>query len=178
MQKEVISSPVRKGFTLFELMLVVVIIGLVYGLVAVRFGHHETPKVKLTDLYDYLTGIRCKESVELVCSGDRCGKCRIYVDGQDINRTLKLFTHKPDVYKPLPYGDYVEYSFYPQIDTLGNPVSTCFRYRVNVNGVGDELIVSTEKGTVYFPAYAEPKKFENVDGVMNYLADLKKGLFQ
>ena len=154
------------------------IIGLIYGLVAVKFGHHEVRKVELNDLYDYLSGIPCSESVELVCTGESCENCKVYSDGKDSNRTLKLFTHKPDVYKPLPYGDYVEYSFYPRIDTLGNPVSTCFRYHIDANGVGDEIIVTTRKGTFYFPAYAEPKRFDDIDGVMNYLADLKKGLFQ
>ena len=163
----------KGGFTLFELMLVIVIIGFIYALVAVKFSQNEEKKIKLSDLPKILQDSRFYKSAEVVCLEDNSKKCKIYFDNELSKMSLQLFKKKPIVYKLMPDETLKEVEFDPVIDEDQKPIPVYFRYKVRKNGAGDEMIVDDGKGALLMFAYADPVRFNDVESARDRIIEIK-----
>lgn len=163
----------KEGFTLFELMLVVIIIGIIYALVAVKFSQNENKKLKLSELPEMLRSSKFYRSAEVVCKEDDSKKCIIYFDNNLSKQTLRIFNKKPLVYKLMPDETLKEIEFDPVIDEEQNPVPVYFRYKITKNGAGDEIIVDDGKGALLMFAYAKPKRFDDAESARDKLIEIK-----
>jgi len=161
----------KEGFTLFELMMVIIIIGIVYALVAVKLTQEETKEVKLLELPKLLRDSEFKKEVEVVCTEKELNRCKIFFDGNLSKISLKLFDKKPIVYKVMPDESLKEIEFYPIIDE--EPVAVYFRYKVTKNGAGDEIIVDDGKGALLMYAYQEPERFDDVELARDKFIEIK-----
>jgi len=110
----------KKAFTLFELMVVVMIIGIVYALVLGRFNPKQHIKiVQLASLRDILTQ-KHKEGQRLdLILYDKCQKATLFINNEkqekmDINLKPRLF-EGIKVYKSDPFGHERKISFTPVI---------------------------------------------------------------
>jgi len=86
----------RRGFTLIELMLVVLIIGLVYGLAVnsmQRFSSEEDEVVTLMTLPDYLAKRHHRDHLAVICI-DRCRECSLYADGKVVKKIEPFIDEK------------------------------------------------------------------------------------
>ena len=163
----------KGGFTLFELMIVIIIIGIVYTLVAIKFSQNEEKKIKLFDLPKILRDSKFYESVEVVCTEDEVKKCKVFFDNNLSKTSLKVFEKKPIVYKLMPDETLKEVEFEPIIDKNQKPIPVYFRYKVTKNGAGDEIIVDDGKGALLMFAYAEPKRFDNIESARDKMIEIK-----
>jgi len=151
----------RNAFTLFELMIVVLIIGIVYALVLGHFDPKQRIKVfSLSSLRDTLSQIHHEgQRIDLVVYG-KCKKTAYFINNElqekmkvDISDTI---FQDLKVYKSDPFGHEREISFTPVIinDRL-EPV--CFKYTIYPNGSGSNYIVfkKSEEKYYIFPPYFE-----------------------
>jgi len=163
----------KGGFTLFELMIVVIIIGIVYTLVAVKFSQNKETKIKLSDLPKILQDSRFYKSVEVICIEDDSKNCKIYFDNNLSKMSLQLFKKKPMVYKLMPDETLKEIEFEPIIDENQKPVPVYFRYKVTKNGAGDEIIVDDGNGALLMFAYAVPVRFDDIESARDKMIEIK-----
>lgn len=151
----------RKAFTLFELMVVVMIIGVVYALVLGSFDPKKSLKiVTLQHLKEVLTPYWTKGlQLELVVY-DRCRESTLVINGEiqeeiEINIDSKLFKDIK-VYKQDRYNGEREITFSP-ILVDRKLYKTCFRFTLFPNGSNTSYIIkSGKKYYSYFPYFEEP----------------------
>ncbi len=149
----------KKAFTLFELMIVVMIIGIVYALVLGRFNPKQHIKiVQLESLRDILTQ-KHKEGQRLdLILYDKCQKAALFINNEkqekmDINLKPRLF-EGIKVYKSDPFGHGRKISFTPVIiEDKIKPV--CFQYTIYPNGSASNYIVEQKNRYYVFPPYFE-----------------------
>ena len=152
-------SKQRHAFTLFELMIVVVIIGVVYSLVLGRMNPKQHMKiVKLESLRDTLTQYHKEgERLELVLY-DKCKKIALFINNElqeemKVNIAPTLFTDV-EVFKSDPFGHERKINFMPRvIDNRLEPI--CFAYTIFPNGSGSNFIIKKQEQYYVFPPYFE-----------------------
>lgn len=135
----------KKAFSLIELMIVIVIIGVVYTLLVGSFKSVAKPTKKqlsLLNLKKHLQEIPHSSSVKLLCLDD-CSSCDIFVDEEKYNEEpIENFLDKSvDIYNyNFSTGVYeVDKKIY--FNSEGVEENICFSYSVDKRGVGEQLIV-------------------------------------
>lgn len=147
----------RKAFSLIELMIVIVIIGVVYTLASTKFQTigEESTHVSLENLKIYLQKFPHTKDVRLLCLED-CSSCDIFVDGKK-QATINDFLDKSvKVYRyDFSYGAMEQTKeVYFNKDNVEKYV--CFSYTVDKQGVGEQVFIEF-KGIVYdFSNYLAP----------------------
>jgi prepilin-type N-terminal cleavage/methylation domain-containing protein len=144
---------VRKGFSLLELLIVVVIVGLIYTLALNNLEQKSEIQepVRLSNLKDFLQKIPHQKSVRFLCL-DECKSCYILSDGEHLEEydTLldKLVDEDIEIYsytmrnrfelqeKGIYFTDEREYE------------NICFSYEVDATGRGEDIFVLSQ-GKVY-----------------------------
>jgi prepilin-type N-terminal cleavage/methylation domain-containing protein len=150
----------RKAFTLFELMVVVMIIGIVYGLVLGSFDPKKS--VKITTLKDIKSALSTHwikgKKVDLYVY-EKCKKIALFVN-DEIQDDLKLNIDSNifkdiKVYKNALTGDQREIKFRSVlIDERVKKV--CFHYTIFPNGSSSSYIAKSGKNYyVYFPYFED-----------------------
>ncbi len=149
----------KKAFTLFELMVVVMIIGIVYALVLGRFNPKQHIKiVQLDSLRDILTQ-KHKEGQRLdLVLYDKCRKSALFINNEyqekmEINLKPHLF-EGVKTYKSDPFGHEREITFTPVI-IENKLVPVCFHFTVYPNGSASNYIVAQKSRYYVFPPYFE-----------------------
>lgn len=151
----------RHGFTLFELLIVVLLIAILYG-VFINKLQQNAPKeqreqVTLTTLKKLLSQFPVQHEREVICT-EPCKECRIYLDGHPLEEgELTLFETPPTVWRPDPYGAYQPVTFSPLLDPRHEAKQVCFRFSLFRNGSSSSYIVQTgEKRYLVFRPYLFP----------------------
>ncbi len=143
----------RRAFSLIELLIVVLIIGIVYTLGVSSFQQigEKSKEVTLLNLREYLQSLEHEKSVKFLCLDD-CSSCDIFIDGE-VDESLKgafddFLDDKIEVYR---------YDVFQGLQKVTNEVyfnseeveeSVCFSYTVDKKGVGDQVFVKF-RGKVY-----------------------------
>jgi len=138
----------KKAFTLLELLLVVVIIGIVYGLVigSMKRINDKEAHLGFETLPSFLEEFHHKNRVAFVCT-DSCKSCAVYVDGKKVKevdafmaeeRVLRFWRFDPDLGPQ-------EIRFSPIFDEDDRESDVCFRYEIFEDGSRSEMIVETQK---------------------------------
>jgi len=137
----------RKAFTLLELLLVVVIIGVVYGLVigSMKRINDKEAHLGFETLPSFLEEFHHQNRVAFVCT-DNCKSCAVYVDGKEVKevdafmadeRVLRFWRFDPDL-------GVQEIRFSPIFDEDDRESDVCFRYEIFKDGSRSEMIIETE----------------------------------
>lgn len=138
----------RKAFTLLELLLVVVIIGVIYGLVinSMKRVSDKEAVLGFENLPSFLETFHQRNRVALVCINS-CKECALYADGEKVReidsfmageRVLRFWRFNADT-------GVEELRFTPVFDEDGREADVCFRYEIFEDGSRSEMIVETEK---------------------------------
>jgi len=150
----------RKAFTLFELMVVVMIIGVVYALVLGSFDPKKSIKViTLKDIKSALLPHWIKGKQVDLYVYDKCKKSALFVNGElkeDLKVNIDSYIFKDiKVYKSALRGDRREIKFTPVI--IDDRVKkVCFQYTIFPNGSSSSYIVKSGKNYyVYFPYFED-----------------------
>ncbi|MDR1460731.1 MAG: hypothetical protein LBI78_03725 [Campylobacteraceae bacterium] len=164
---------IRGAFTLFELLLVLLLIVISYGLFAQNFSVKslEEESVKLEKLNLYLAKIGGdKNLISLRCI-DNCNECRLLVNGKDINTTLNIFEKDNAVnayyydgrrLEKLVFDDYYINEYKRE--------KVCFRLDVYPNGSSDELVLEYKRKAYLFENYIEDGRvFDSIASAQDFL---------
>ncbi len=153
-------SKSSRGFTLFELLIVVLLIAVLYGVFISKMSSSpkkEAEKVTLETLKKTLDLFPAQRSRELICT-DPCTHCRVYIDGSAVKGTeVALFKKEPTVWVKDRYGQFRQKTFLPLNDPEHGVKNVCFRYKLYRNGSGSSYIVQTDDKHYYvFKPYLHP----------------------
>lgn len=148
----------RRAFSLLELMIVVVIIGVVYTLSVNSFSriNDESVKVTLGTLKEYMQNIPHEKSVKFLCLNN-CKACSLYVDGikdeslsgvfdELIDETIEVYTYD------FSYGTQLKSKdIYFNEEDVDEEI--CFSYEVDKKGVGEQVFVKFQESVYDFSTY-------------------------
>lgn len=139
----------KKGFSLLELLIVVVIIGVVYTLVVSNFSHFQgmPEKPTLAKLKNFLRAIPYEKKVELICLRE-CSRCFVFVDGakqEEFDKKLEGFL--PQAVESYRYSS--KTGFEPMEERVffsdeHNYEKICFSYALGADKQGEEMFVVSE----------------------------------
>ncbi|OIP55191.1 MAG: hypothetical protein AUK54_04385 [Helicobacteraceae bacterium CG2_30_36_10] len=132
----------RKAFSLIELMIVIMIIGVIYTLAITNFAKlsDKSSMLTLSNFKEYLIGIPHAKSAKIFCLDD-CSQCDILVDGNKTKTIENFLDDSVRVYGyDFSYGFMeVQKEVYFNIDNVEENV--CFSYEVDKNGVGNQVLI-------------------------------------
>lgn len=149
----------KKAFSLIELLIVIVIIGVVYSLSINKFNklsEVDATKITLSNLKEYMQNIPHKNSVRFLCLDD-CSACSIYVDDK-IDKKLEgslngFLDSSVNVFKyDFDNGmqEKKEDAFFNKDNVEKN---VCFSYFIDKYGVGDQIYVEFKNKVYDFTNY-------------------------
>jgi prepilin-type N-terminal cleavage/methylation domain-containing protein len=144
----------HKAFSLIELLIVIMIIGVVYTLVVGNFNSIAEEKTKLTlkNLKEYLLSIEHEESVKILCLDD-CSECDILVDTQKYKSIEDFVDEDIKVYRYDALYGYtkIEQEVYFNVEDVEEDV--CFSYEVAKSGVGSQVLVEFKEKFYDYTSY-------------------------
>jgi len=154
------ATSVKKGFTLFELMLVVLLIGIIYGVFVHKLSQKERNSdkntVTLETLKGFLLQFSPKREATLRCI-DPCDTCYVYRDGKKVNDLeIPLFEKAPNVYRADPFGQLRRISFTPIQGKHGEVLDVCFEFTLFENESSSSYIVDNGEKIYLFDPYMKP----------------------
>jgi hypothetical protein len=166
-------SRVRGAFTLFELLLVLLLIVISYGLFAQNFSlkSMEEEPVKMEKLNLYLAKMGGdKNLVSLRCI-DNCNKCRLLINGEDTNATVNIFEQNSGVNAYYYDGKRLEKRIFDDYYiTEYKSEKVCFRMDIYPNGSSDELILEYKRKVYLFENYMEEGRiFDSIASAQDFL---------
>ncbi len=156
----------RSAFSLLELMIVVVIIGIVYAMALSSFNppvKKELDTFSLTTLPQYLRKNHPLVDAKLVCFKP-CGKCKIMVDGEwkeedevDLFSKGSVKSYTLDI-----EGFATEKEFAPH-DMNDAYRQACFILHKNANDSLSPIVLESKGEYIYYKAgYEEVEKYESL----------------
>ena len=156
------ASSSKGGFTLFELLLVIVLIAVLYGVFISKLsskpkaGEAVAVTIGTVGAYLQLFEEQAEGDVELVCQ-NACLDCDVYTGGKKVEEsTVHLFESAPAVYRRDGLGQFQPVTFLPVKDSDGVLQDVCFRYTLFENGSGSSYIVGYGDDFYLFDAYLLP----------------------
>ncbi len=135
----------KKAFTLFELMIVIVIIGVVYALLIqnININSSKGASLGLDNIPSYMrkTFAKTKEKVELLCINN-CSTCKFKIGKSDTNSSVELFEpySEPEAYALI--NDSLQQIDFGEIHEGYKSIKVCFRYTLYPNKSSDKMVLN------------------------------------
>ena len=170
----------KKAFSLIELLIVIVIIGVVYTLAIGNFQKvgNETQKVTLKSLKEYLQKFPHAEKVKLLCLDD-CSKCTVIADGEVQTKLDDFLDASVKVYD---YNFFLGVSKHPQEIYFNKDAveeKVCFSYSVDKKGVGEQVFIEFGGAVYDFSTYLTPVGvYKSLQEAMNAKEKLSQEVFR
>ena len=138
----------KKAFTLIELLLVVVIIGVIYGLVinSMQKINDKEAGLDFESLPSFVETLHHQNHVAFICT-DNCKACAVYVEGEKV-KEVEPFMAEESVLRFWHFDANTgtqELHFTPIFDEDDREFDVCFRYEIFDNGSSSEMIIETQK---------------------------------
>jgi len=161
----------RASFTLFELILVIVIIGIVYTLFIQNIEKlQRADSFGLEDLTTYLKDFQNLNEVSLLCT-DECETCTVYIGDQPTKHKLKLFSSEVVSYYVDKDGQFEQIKYAP-LHIAREEVPVCWKFTLYENGSVSESILTYNEKAYYFPTYfGEMQVFDRLDSLEQFLQE-------
>ncbi len=150
------SKSFTKGFTLLELVIVVIIMGLVYSMVTLSTPQATAtlPKLSASNLADFLRSVNPKEHQSFYLYGEQCQRIAfepaldesVAVDTIDFSSDTQAFWFDN-------YGTMQALSFAPKKDDHFT-TKVCLKFEKFANGSTTPMIIQSGK-TFYYHAFFE-----------------------
>jgi len=139
----------KKGFSLIELMIVIVIIGVVYTLALskLQIPKTELQKPSFKTLKSYLLSFsKDNKPVELLCQKS-CEECAVFSDGEKVADVKSFFDASIEFYR---------YDFFLGDVALNR--ESCFDFSIDSEGVSDQVIIVYKDKAYDYTSYFTPVK--------------------
>ncbi len=148
-----------KAFTLFELLIVVLLIGILYGIFVHKLSkppQADTDKLTLINIKNFLSDLPYKRKAEIICL-EPCKECHIYLDGKKADdEGFSLFKTSPNIYFPDNFGQVRTISFLPIIDKNNAINNVCFKFSLFNNKSSSHYGVEDNEKFYLFDPYMKP----------------------
>lgn len=162
----------KKGFTLFELMIVIVIIGVVYTLLVQNFtlktSHEEGLSLKNLPSFMRKNFAKTKEKVEFLCLDD-CSSCKFLQGGKDINASVEIFAPytSPEVYTLIDEG--LQKIDFGEIVKDYKTEKVCFKYTLYPNKSTQRVVLKyKDKVFMYDNFFEKTKEFQSLSDAEDF----------
>lgn len=144
----------KKGFTLLELILVVMLMGIVYGSVINVFERYKEKAIDVTfmSLQKYMQDFSHNNHVSLVCI-KQCSECLLFTDGKFTQNVTPFMDKDIQLYRYDKEFGVREFQAMPYFLEDGQEEEVCFRYDIHPDGTRSEMIVKEGKDVYRFPSY-------------------------
>jgi prepilin-type N-terminal cleavage/methylation domain-containing protein len=153
-----------KAFTLFELLIVVLLIAILYGVFVHKLSRPkqaDLDKLTLTNMKSFLSDLPFKNRAEVICL-EPCKECFVYLDGKKtILEPVQLFKSTPKVYFPDNFGQVRTISFLPILDKNSAINDVCFKFSLFSNKSSSHFVIEDDKKYYLFDPYMNPVKVTN-----------------
>ena len=160
----------KKGFTLLELMIVVLLMGIVYGLVINVFQDYKEKSIDVTlmNLEKYMQNFSQNNHVSLVCI-KQCKECLLLVNGKFKHNVTPFVDDEARLYRYDHYSGIRDLQLQPYFRPDGKEEKVCFRYDIGLDGSRSEMIVETGTAAYVYPSYfGSVKKYNSIKEVIAY----------
>lgn len=157
----------KKGFTLFELMIVMVIIALVYGMFVQNFSTKQVEqKPKVEKLREFLLNLQAdsRAKISVICT-QSCKICKLYINDKEKNANFDLFENEARVsaYK-LVDNSLEDIEFDDLYTDRYTKEEVCFRYNLYPNSSSDKMILEyNDRFFLYDNYFYETKEFTSIE---------------
>ena len=160
----------KKAFTLFELIIVIVLVGIIYYLTISNFSlkQQKVDTLSLVNLKEKLSTFDFEEKVSLQCTDTDNIECLIVVDNViQEEKVTELFQRCPDVYE---YSKELKRKeFYPLNVNDNDKISICFRFDLLRDGHSSQMIVELDnKVLIYDNISKQPHKIDYLNDIGDY----------
>jgi len=167
---------VKKAFTLFEIMITMILISLLYYFAINSFTNKtvkKTDTITLTNLKEMLLKYTFNNKIEIKCIEDDYS-CFVFIDNVLQNEKIApLFKEKPIIYEYNQELTRIEYKDL-ELEQLDR-YNVIFEYSCGVDKKCSNAIVETpEKVYIYDDLYAKPKIIEFISDIDDYFDNLKR----
>ena len=153
----------KKAFTLFELILVVIIIGLVYSLVLGKITNKKN--IEVQNLKD-LKKILIKNNINKLLVYDKCKKTKPYNINPELFKDIQVYT---------VINDNIEKVEFNPIKIKEEIYDVCLKFDINKNQSSSSYIIKqNDKYFVFHPYFQETKVFDNEDEAINNFVNKKE----
>ncbi|MDB2562095.1 type II secretion system GspH family protein [Sulfurimonas sp.] len=155
----------RQAFSLIELLIVIMIIGIVYTLVIGNFNRvaEEKTQLSLENLKENLLSLKYEKSAKLLCLDD-CSTCEILLDGE-VQKTIEdLLDENIRMYRYDTLYGYTEIEQEVYFNTEDIEEDVCFSYEVDKAGVGTQVLVEFKEKFYDYSSYFTKTKVYNSMG--------------
>ena len=172
----------KKAFTLIELLIVVVIIGVVYGLVigSMKKLNNKEKHLDFKSLPKFVESFYQRNHVAFVCT-DNCRECMLYVDGKPLKKVDAFMRDE----RQLRFWHYdanigvQELRFTPLFDEDEREFDVCFRYEMFEDGSSSEMIIETKKQSyLYRGPLSEVMSYPQLQDVEDALQKQREEVLQ
>lgn len=166
----------KKGFTLLELILVVVLMGIVYGSVINVFERYKEKAIDVTlmSLQKYMQDFSHNNHVSLVCI-KQCGECLLFVDEKFTQNVTPFMDKDIQLYRYDKDIGVREFQALPYFTDDGQEEEVCFRYDIHPDGTRSEMIVKDKKDVYFFPSYfGSVQKYASIEMAIEQQAEMAR----
>ena len=165
----------KNAFTLIELLIVVVIMGLVYtlGINKIQTMTDVKEHLSLSKLKKYLQSIPHKKEVLFLC-GDDCHSCKIIVDDANVTRVESFLDDSVRVYQYDSLNGMQEREKRVFFNTEDVEEDVCFSYRLDSEGIGDQIYVEYKNAVYDFTPYNDVVKYNSLEDVQEKIEQIKQ----
>ena len=162
---------VKKGFTLIELIIVIILISTTYFLVFSNTNFHirtDEKRLDLSNLKDYLIkNFEFEKDVSFLCIEEKFS-CFVKVDGK-INKDFKVlnfFKRVPDVYE---YSESEKRVNFKELRVDNMNYNVIFELKINTDYKTNEFIIDTKENNVFVfnSIFTNPKIYKSLYESMN-----------
>lgn len=166
----------KRAFSLIELLIVIVIIGVVYTLAITNMNKLSDPKEKLTllTLKEYLLSFSDAKRVKLLCLDD-CSNCDILADNEKVANVEDFLDDSVKSYRyESAYGTVEKQKeVYFNLDSVQERV--CFSYEIEKNGVGDQVIIAFKNRVYDFTPYlTQTLQYDSLEEAVRFKRELRE----
>lgn len=168
---------IKKSFTLFELLIVVSIIGLVYSLFTQKLNVSKKAKsATLKTIVPWVMKQTFSKQASIVCLVDeKDDGCRFYLDSEIQKDTRFRFFKKFDevrVYK-LNNNNFSQVEFFPILEGEIR-MDVFFRFDISSNGGFATNVLNKNDTYFLYNSHNETKLFNSLADIKDYLWEQKK----
>jgi prepilin-type N-terminal cleavage/methylation domain-containing protein len=144
-----------KGFTLIEMILVVLILGIVYGLM-INIVQHDSKKaenkISLFNLPLALADQFSGRQVSLICT-DHCRDCGLYESNERITTIEGLMQEPVKSYRYDNRYGIAEIEWSPLFKKSGDEENICFRFDMDRLGKGSRMLLLYQDEVIVYEGY-------------------------
>jgi len=172
------NSLQRKAFTLIELLIVIVIVGVVYTLAISSFDRLKEKESTLTleTLKTYLNDLNHTKSAKILCLED-CNLCDIFVDDIYLKSLEDFLDDSVKIYRYDSLYGYVVKEPEVFFNTEDVDVDVCFSYEIQKNGIGDQIVVEyKEKVYDFTPYFENTAVYRSISEITEVKEDMQSGV--